>query len=200
MKYTSYCSIVLAIAFAGLCSFGFSSRNSVAEEWKGGYEAFKPSTDAGYHQRNTGNVHWNSFEELPADETKSGTPKHSDIYWIEGEKGWIKRIQEAEGQSRLKWQMPANVSAGKYHTDCSLCGMPTYFWLDDGAMDRRTIKLIQADYPGWTKADGACRNCFESYTVRSGAWYDGNVASTTDEYVIGYNKSKRVQDYFKNVK
>ncbi len=200
MRYPKHIGLFIAFAFVAICFAGVCSRNSVAEEWKGGFEAFKPATDAKYHQRNTGNIHWNSFEELPADEAKNGTPKHSDIYWIEGEKGWVNRIQEAEGQSRLHHRTPANLSADKYHSPCPLCDFPTYFWLDNGAMDSDTIGLIQADFPSWTQTDGVCRNCFENYTVRSGAWYDGSLATTTDEYVIGYMKSRDIQDYFKHVK
>jgi len=200
MKYPKYIGLLIAIAFVGMSFAGFCSRSYAAEEWKGGFEAFKPATDAKYHQRNTGNIPWNSFEEKPAEETKTGKPKLVDSYWIEGEKGWVNRIREAEGRSRLKYQTPANLSPEKYHSPCPLCGFVTYFWLDNGAMDSATVKLIQADYPSWNQADGVCQNCFVDYEVRSGAWYEGNVASTTDEYVLGYNKSKDIQDYFKNVK
>ncbi|GJQ58160.1 MAG: hypothetical protein D8M57_07615 [Candidatus Scalindua sp. AMX11] len=200
MKHPKHVGLFIALAFLGISIVGFCSRSYAAEEWEPGFEAFKPWNDPGYHQRNTGNIDWNSFEELPAEETKHGAPKHTDIYWIEGEKGWINRMREAEGRSRLKYQTPANLSADKYHSACPLCGFATYFWLDNGDMDSETIKTIQADYPSWKQADGACRYCFETYAVRSGAWYDGKLASSTDEYVIGYNKSKGVQDYFKQVK
>lgn len=200
MKRSKYMSLIVGFIFVGVGAIAFCSGDSVADEWKGGFEAFKPATDAKYHQRNTGNIHWNSFEELPADETKNSAPNLTDIYWIEGEKGWVNRIQEVEKRSRLAYQEPANLSADKYHSPCPICGFGTYYWLDNGFMDSKTVKAIQADYPSWTPGDGVCQNCFENYTVTAGTWYDGKVASTTDEYVIGYNKSKRVQDYFKNVK
>ena len=88
------------------------------------------------------------------------------------------------------------LAESKYHSPCPLCENPTYFWLDSGLIDGDTEKHIKADYSGWSKGDGVCRRCFECYAVRSGKWYDGNLASTTDEYVIGYNKSAGVQDYF----
>ena len=200
MKKSKHIGLFVAIAFVGMIFAGFCSGNSLAEEWKPGFEAFKPATDAKYHQRNTGNIHWNSFEELPAEETKKNTPKLSDIYWIEGEKGWVNRIRDVEGHSRVKYQTPANLSAEKYHSPCPVCGFPTYFWLDNGAMDSATVKLIQVDYPSWNQADGVCQTCFDAYKMWDGTWYDGNVASTTDEYVIGYNKSKNIQDYLKNIK
>ncbi|MDR4506487.1 MAG: hypothetical protein MRK01_17075 [Candidatus Scalindua sp.] len=200
MKHQKYICLFVGFVFVGMGLITFGPGNSVAGEWKGGFEAFKPATDAKYHQRNTGNIPWNSFEELPAEETKNSTPNFTDIFWIEGEKGWVNRIRKTEKHSRLAYQEPANLSADKYHSPCPICGFDTYFWLDNGFMDSKTLKTIQVDNPSWTQDDGICRNCFENYTVTSGTWYDGKVASTTDEYVIGYNKSKYVQDYFKNVK
>jgi hypothetical protein len=187
--------------FVGISVTGLNSANVIAEEeWTASFEAFKPTDDPKFHQRNTGGIQWDLFEEEPAAETKTGKPHHTDIYWIQGEKGWVNRIKQAEGQSRVKYLTPANVAESKYHSPCPLCEKPTYFWLDSSLIDGDTVKHIKADYSGWSKGDGVCRNCFECYAVRSGKWYDGNLASTTDEYVIGYNKSARVKDYFSNVK
>ena len=81
-----------------------------------------------------------------------------------------------------------------------MCKNPTYFWLDNGFIDDDTVKLINVDYPDWKKDDGICRRCFECYAIRSGKWYDGSVATTTDIYAIGFNKSSGILDYFEKVK
>ena len=56
MKHSKHVGLFIAIAFVGMSFVGFCSRSCSAEEWKGGFEAFKPATDAKYHQRNTGNI------------------------------------------------------------------------------------------------------------------------------------------------
>ena len=201
MRYPRLLCVFSMFFFVGISVIGLNSTNVIAEEeWTASFEAFKPTDDPKYHQRNTGGIQWDLFEEEPAAETKTGKPHHTDIYWIQGEKGWVNRIKQAEGQSRIKYLTPANVEESKYHSPCPLCEKPTYFWLDSSLIDGDTVKHIKADYSGWSKGDGVCRNCFECYAVRSGKWYDGNMASTTDEYVIGYNKSAGVKDYFSNVK
>jgi hypothetical protein len=82
-----------------------------------------------------------------------------------------------------------------------LCEYPTYFWLSAGDLDGDVESRIKSDFPDWDKADGVCRNCYECYELRAGKYFGGSqAASTTDEYVIGYNKSPGVLDYFRNVK
>lgn len=201
MKYPRLLCVISIFFFVGISVTGLNSTNVIAEEeWTASFEAFKPTNDPKYHQMNTGGVQWGLFQEQPNEDTKSGKPNFTDIYWIQGEKGWVNRIKQAEGQSRLKYLTPANVEESKYHSPCPLCGKPTYFWLDDSYIDNDTAGRIKADYSNWSKGDGVCRNCFECYAVRSGKWYDGNLASTTDQYVIGYDKSAGVRDYFNNVK
>ncbi len=201
MKYPRILCLLSIFVFMGMGVTGFCPINvNAEEEWAESFEAFKPADDPKYHQRNTGGIQWSLFQEQPNEDTKTGTPASTAIYWIQGEKGWLNRIMEAKGQSRLKYLSPANVEEGKYQSPCPLCEDPTYFWLDSSIIDNETVEHIKADYPGWSKGDGVCRRCFECYSVRSGKFYDGNVASTTDQYVIGYNKSTRVQDYFSNVK
>ena len=201
MIYPRMLFVFSMLVFMGIGVTGFCPINvNAEEEWTESFEAFKPADDTKYHQRNTGGIQWGLFQEQPNEDTKTGKPNHTDIYWIQGEKGWLNRITEAEGQSRLKYLSPANVEEGKYHSPCPLCENPTYFWLDNGLIDNETVGHIKADYPGWRKGDGVCRRCFECYAVRSGKWYDGNMASTTDQYVIGYNKSESIQAYFRNVK
>lgn len=201
MKYPRLLCVISIFIFVGISVTGLNSTNVIAEEeWTASFEAFKPTDDPKYHQMNTGGVQWGLFQEQPNEDTKSGTPDLTDIYWIQGEKGWVNRIKQAEGQSRLKYLTPANVEESKYQSPCPLCEKPTYFWLDDSYIDDDTAGRIKADYSNWSKRDGVCRNCFECYAVRSGKWYNGNLASTTDQYVIGYDKSAGVRDYFNNVK
>ncbi len=157
-----------------------------AEEWTASFEAFKPADDPGYTQRHSGNIEWHLFH----DSAESN-----------GDAGWQQRIKDAEGTSRLSHLTPAKVAECEDQRPCPLCEQPTYFWLSEGDLDSDTEVYIKGDYPDWSKADGVCRNCFECYELRSGRYFEGNpVASTTDEYVIGYNKSDRVRDYFMNVK
>lgn len=201
MKYPRLLCVFSIFFFVGISVTGLNSTNVIAEEeWTASFEAFKPTDDPKYHQMNTGGVQWGLFQEQPNEDTKSGKPNFTDIYWIQGEKGWVNRIKQAEGQSRLKYLTPANVEESKYQSPCPLCGKPTYFWLDDSYIDDDTAGRIKADYSSWSKGNGVCRNCFECYAVRSGKWYNGNLASTTDQYVIGYDKSAGVRDYFNNVK
>lgn len=201
MKYPRLLCVFSMFFFVGISVTGLNSTNVIAEEeWTASFEAFKPTNDPKYHQMNTGGVQWGLFQEQPNEDTKSGKPNFTDIYWIQGEKGWVNRIKQAEGQSRLKYLTPANVEESKYQSPCPLCGKPTYFWLDDSYIDDDTAGRIKADYSSWSKGNGVCRNCFECYAVRSGKWYNGNLASTTDQYVIGYDKSAGVRDYFNNVK
>lgn len=202
MKYPKILCFFSLFILTGMGIMGFYPKNVIAEEaeWAGSFEAFKPADDPKYHQRNTGGIQWCLFQEQPNEDTKTGKPGLTDIYWIQGEKGWVNRLKDAEGQSRLNYQNPANLADEKYHTPCPLCEKLTYFWLDIGHIDNDTVKFIKADYSGWKKEDGICRRCFECYAVRSGKWYDGNMATTTDLYTIGYNKSKHVLEYFEQVK
>ena len=201
MKYPRMLCIFSIFVFMGMSVIGFYPINvNAEEEWTKSFEAFKPADDPKFHQRNTGGIQWGLFQEQSNEETKTGKPNFTDIYWIQGEKGWVNRLKEVEGQSRLKYLSPANVEEGKYHSPCPLCEKPTYFWLGAGHIDGETVKFIKADYPSWKKEDGICRNCFECYAIRSGKWYDGNLASTTDIYTIGFNKSRRILDYFEHVK
>ncbi|ODS34599.1 MAG: hypothetical protein SCARUB_00179 [Candidatus Scalindua rubra] len=198
MKYPKFIGIIAVFIFVGMNAVGICSKSVVAEEWSGGFEAFKPADDTKYHMRNTGSINWGLYQEQSSEKSE---PLITELYWVEhGGKGWLNRLKEAEGQSRVKYLTPANLDEGKYQSPCPLCGKPTYFWLDSGHIDSDTVKHINADYPDWEKADGVCRNCFECYAVRSGKWYDGNLASTTDQYVFGYKKSRQALDYFSNVK
>ncbi len=200
MRDSKILFLFCAIIFVGIAVIAnINTVTAEEEEWTESFEAFKPAEDAKYHQRNTGGIKWGLFHDQPNEDTK-GKPDITDFYWIEGEKSWVNRIEEAEGQSRLGYQKPANLSEDKYHAPCSLCNRPTYFWLDSGFIDDDTVKFINVDYPNWKKDDGVCRRCFECYALRSGKWYDGSMATTTDLYTIGYNKSKGVLDYFELIK
>jgi len=179
-KLLLYCTVI----FVGIVTVSTIRTVSAEEEWTKSFEAFKPADDPKFHQRNTGVVNWGLYHEQSN----------------EGKKSWINRIKDAEGQSRLSYQKPANLADEKYQAPCPLCKQPTYFWLDSGHVDAETVRLIKLDYPKWKKDCGVCRFCFEGYAIKSGTWYDGNLASTTDIYTIGFNKSDRVLEYFKHVK
>lgn len=195
MKYPIILYVLSIFVFVGITNTKFA----VAEEWTESFEAFKPADDPAYHQRHSGNIEWHLFHDSA--ESKSGSPNFTDIYWIEGDEGWQKRIMDVEGTSRLSHLTPAREAASKYHSPCPLCGNPTYFWMNSGDLDGDTVNRIKADYPGWSNDDGVCRNCYECYELRTGKYFGGSpAASSTDEYVIGYNKSPGILDYFSNVK
>ncbi len=197
MKYPRILCILSIFAFMGISFSGIE--NVGAEEWVASFEAFKSTDDPTYHQRHNGNIEWHLFHDSA--EPKGDKPNNSDIYWIEGDNSWQKRITDVKDTSGHHHLIPANVADSKYHSPCPLCGDVTYFWLSDSDLDSDTVSCIKYDYPGWNKEDGVCRNCFECYEVRTGKYFDGSsVASTTDEYVIGYMKSPNIIDYFKNVK
>ena len=103
MKYPRLLCVFSMFFFVGISVTGLNSTNVVAEEeWNASFEAFKPAIDPGYHQRHTGGIDWYLFQEEPNVDTKSGKPRYTDIYWIEGEKGWANRIKQVEGQSRAE--------------------------------------------------------------------------------------------------
>lgn len=196
MKYSKILCIFSIFVFMGIGVEGI--RHAGAEEWAPSYEAFTSTNDQGYHQRHNGVIDWHLFHDTHPQET-TGHPRYTDVYWIEADE-WQKRILVVEETSRLGHLTPAKVADSKYQSPCPLCGFSTYFWLNTGDMDNDTEAHVKGDFPSWKKEEGICRNCFECYQLRAGKFYDSKAASTTDEYVIGYNKSARVQDYFANVK
>ncbi len=184
MKYPRILCILSIFAFMGIGVTGI--KHVGAEEWTASFEAFKSTDDPTYHQRHNGNIEWHNFHDT----------SESNGY-IE----WNKGIKDAESTSQLKHLTPANVEDSKYHSSCPLCGFATYFWLSDSDLDSDAVSHIKGDYPDWDKADGVCRNCYECYELRAGKYFGGSpAATTTDEYVIGYNKSPGIRDYFRNVK
>jgi hypothetical protein len=184
MRYPRILCILSIFAFMGI---GFTGIQHVgAEEWTESFEAFKSTDDPTYHQRHNGNIEWHLFHDTSE---SNGT--------IE----WKKGIKDAESTSQLKHLTPANVADSKYQSPCPLCGYTTYFWLSDSDLDSDAVIHLKGDFPDWEKADGVCRYCYECYELRAGKYFGGSLAaSTTDEYVIGYNKSPVVLDYFRNVK
>ncbi len=194
MKYQRILYILSVFVFMGVGIAGVKAVS--ADDGVGSFEAFKSTDDPSYHQRHNGNIEWHLFHDAP----KSEKPNYTDIYWIEGDKSWQKRIMDVKDTSGHHYLIPADVEESKYHSPCPLCEDPTYFWFNTADLDSDTEVHITLDFPGWSKEDGLCRNCFECYQLRAGKFYEGNAASTTDEYVIGYMKSSAIQDYFSNVK
>jgi len=186
MKYPRILCILSIFAFMGIGVTGI--KHAGADEWIASFEAFKSTDDPTYHQRHDGNIEWHLFQ----DSSESNKDKDA---------AWYKRIMDAESTSQLKYLTPAKVAESKYHSPCPLCEYLTYFWLSVDDLDSDVVGYIKGDFPGWDKADGVCRNCYECYELRTGKYFGGSLAaSTTDEYVIGYNKSPGVRDYFRNVK
>lgn len=191
MKYPKILCVLSIFIFMGIGVTGI--KHVEAEEWTASFEAFKSTNDPDYHQRRNGIIEWPLFHD--SKEAKAVKPN-----WIEGGDAWHQRIMDVEDTSRLSYLTPEKVAESKYHSPCPLCGYATYFWLNTGDMDNDTETHLKGDFPGWNKADGVCRNCFECYQLRTGKFYEGDAASSTDEYVIGYMKSPAIQDYFANIK
>jgi hypothetical protein len=191
MKYPKILCVLSIFIFMGIGVTGI--KHVEAEEWVASFEAFKSASDPGYHQRRNGTIEWYLFHD-------SKEAKADKLNWIEGGDAWHQRIMDVEDTSSLSYLTPEKVAESKYHSPCPLCGYATYFWLNTGDMDNDTETHLKGDFPGWNKADGICRNCFECYQLRTGKFYEGDAASSTDEYVIGYMKSPQIQDYFANIK
>lgn len=191
MKYPKILCVLSIFIFLGIGVTGI--KHVGAEEWTASFEAFKSTSDPEYHQRRNGTIEWQLFHD-------SKEAKDDKQNWIEGGDAWHQRIMDVEGTSALSYLTPEKVAESKYHSPCPLCGYATYFWLNTGEMDNDTETHLKGDFPGWNKADGICRYCFECYQLRAGKFFEGSMASTTDEYVIGYMKSAAIQDYFANVK
>lgn len=191
MKYPKILCVLSIFIFLGIGVTGI--KHVGAEEWTASFEAFKSTSDPEYHQRRNGTIEWHLFQD-------SKEAKDDKQNWIEGGDAWHQRIMDVEGTSALSYLTPEKVAESKYHSPCPLCGYATYFWLNTGEMDNDTETHLKGDFPGWNKADGVCRNCFECYQLRTGKFFEGDAASSTDEYVIGYMKSPQIQDYFANIK
>ncbi len=55
-------------------------------------------------------------------------------------------------------------------TTCTLCGFPSFDWVEEAAKDEETAKVINEDFPDWKPQDGVCSRCAEYYKVKAGKW------------------------------
>ncbi len=55
-------------------------------------------------------------------------------------------------------------------TTCTLCGFPSFDWVEEAAKDEETAKVINEDFPDWKPQDGVCSRCAEYYKVKTGKW------------------------------
>jgi hypothetical protein len=55
-------------------------------------------------------------------------------------------------------------------TTCTLCGFPSYDWVEEVAEDEDVVKILKEDFPDWEPQDGVCSRCAEYYTVKAGKW------------------------------
>jgi len=59
-------------------------------------------------------------------------------------------------------------SMGEPGTACPLCGFPTFVWYDFSlALSENARRTICNEHPGWSAAQGACRQCVEIYATSS---------------------------------
>ncbi len=55
-------------------------------------------------------------------------------------------------------------------TTCTLCGFPSFEWVEDIESDEEVVKILKEDFPDWSPHDGVCPRCMEYYKVRAGKW------------------------------
>ncbi len=55
-------------------------------------------------------------------------------------------------------------------TTCTLCGFPSYDWVEEAAEDEDIVKILKEDFPDWEPQDGVCSRCAEYYKVKAGKW------------------------------
>ena len=55
-------------------------------------------------------------------------------------------------------------------TTCTLCGFPSFDWVEEAAKDEETAKVINEDFPDWKPQDGVCSRCAEYYKIKAGKW------------------------------
>lgn len=62
------------------------------------------------------------------------------------------------------WVAADDATALRAGQKCPLCGFPTYDWYPfANDCDERVVQTIADAHPGWSHADGACRQCVEIY-------------------------------------
>ncbi|MFQ5686220.1 MAG: hypothetical protein ACE5GV_06115 [Candidatus Scalindua sp.] len=55
-------------------------------------------------------------------------------------------------------------------TTCTLCGFPSFDWVEEAARDEDIVKILKEDFPDWKLQDGVCSRCAEYYKVKAGKW------------------------------
>ncbi len=55
-------------------------------------------------------------------------------------------------------------------TTCTLCGFPSFDWVEEVAEDEDIVKILKEDFPDWEPQDGVCSRCAEYYKIKAGKW------------------------------
>jgi len=55
-------------------------------------------------------------------------------------------------------------------TTCTLCGFPSFDWVEEAAKDEDIVKILKEDFPDWKPQDGVCSRCAEYYKIKAGKW------------------------------
>ena len=55
-------------------------------------------------------------------------------------------------------------------TTCTLCGFPSFDWVEEAAEDEDIVKILKEDFPDWEPQDGVCSRCAEYYKIKAGKW------------------------------
>ena len=55
-------------------------------------------------------------------------------------------------------------------TTCTLCGFPSFDWVEEVTKDEDIVKILKEDFPDWEPQDGVCSRCAEYYKIKAGKW------------------------------
>ena len=55
-------------------------------------------------------------------------------------------------------------------TTCTLCGFPSFDWVEEVTKDEDIVEILKEDFPDWEPQDGVCSRCAEYYKIKAGKW------------------------------
>jgi hypothetical protein len=90
--------------------------------------------------------------------------------WDSGDATWEQLMDLALNPKKLLRYagVPGDESPRGPGALCPMCSFPTFDWYPDpGALPEAALSTIHADFPLWTASEGACRQCTDSYVLRS---------------------------------
>ncbi len=87
-------------------------------------------------------------------------------FWDGSDVTWPGLVEDARHPERL---VPGvDLHGGGPGALCPLCNFPTHGWAADlEAKAPALLAAVRADFPAWSPARGACRQCIDSYELRA---------------------------------